>query len=198
MSGSHAYYSGDPPGLAGAYHYGVGGLGVLGSDIPSSGEHGPGYMFASLNLPADANKEYYGVLGAVPAGLSPFDVDEYSRVTAAASNGSYRVPFTLYEYGTSLGAAYFDMNFGLVGAVVNLVGASSAQANMSSAGAASVTPAAPGAKTVNLVGAPSAQANTSSVSAVSVIPAGAPSIDVLKIPASRTVVFVGGIRTVRF
>ncbi len=196
MSGSHAYYVGDPPGLAGAHHYGVGGLGVLGSEIPSSGEHGPGYLYPSLNLPADANKEYYGVLGAIPAGLSPFDVDEYSRVTAAANNGSYRVPFTLYENGTSLGATYFDMNFGVVGAVVNLTAASCTQSNASGTAATSIIQ---GAKTVNLVGGGSTQAALSSSGAVGVVPPGGPVLDLSRVSLSRIVVFEGsGSRIVIF
>lgn len=199
MTTSHAYYSGDAPGLpAGSYHYGVGGLGVLGSEIPSSGEHGPGYMYPSLSLPGDAGKEYYGVLGAIPAGLT-ISVDEYSRVTASANDGSYVVPFALYENGQLLGSSSFTLNFGpgSGAAVVNLSAAACLQVNASTTASITVTPAQPGPKVVTLIGLSCVQANTSGSGAVGVLQAGAQIIDASKL-ATRTVVFQGGIRTVRF
>lgn len=147
MTATTAYYSGDVPGLAGKAHYGGGGRGTLGSLIPSSGDHGPSYLYASLSLPADADKEYYGVLGAQPANLTSFSADENGAVTAAANDGTYRYPFDLYENGTLLGSTYFDMAFGQVvdqtpaaSQTVTLTGTGSTQGNASSVGVATITP----------------------------------------------------------
>ena len=49
-------YGGTPPGITGT-HYGGPGLGVLGALVPSEGEAGAGYLYAGLDLPADAGKE---------------------------------------------------------------------------------------------------------------------------------------------
>jgi hypothetical protein len=168
MSGSYAYHSGDVPGLTGAYHYGDGGLGILGSLIPSSGDSGPSYLFASLSLPADANKEYYGPLGTLPSGLT-ISVDENGAVTAAANDGTYVVPFDLYENGVKLGSTSFTLNYGAVASTINLAGANSSESSTSSTGAATATPASAG--TVNLVGANASETSTSSAGSATVTPA---------------------------
>jgi hypothetical protein len=104
-------YGGDPTGLAGKYHYGTGALGIRGDALPASGTHGPGFLFPSLALPADAAKEYYGVIGTIPSGLT-LDVGENSGFTASAANGTYVVPFSLYQFGVLLGSSSFTLKFG--------------------------------------------------------------------------------------
>ena len=42
------------------------GHGVLGSEVPSTGDDGPGYLYNDLVLPADANKEVRGQITTVP------------------------------------------------------------------------------------------------------------------------------------
>lgn len=110
MSGSHAY-GGDCPGMIGAHHYGGGGLGVLGSLIAHGGTNGDGYGYKSIALPADANKEYYFLLGTKPAGLT-FSDTENTDFAASANDGTYVYPFTEYEWGTSLGSSSFSLVFG--------------------------------------------------------------------------------------
>ena len=110
MSETYAY-GGDPTGLTGKYHYGIGGLGTLGSLIPSTGTHGPAPIFPCLSLPADANKEYYAVITSVPVGLTLF-ANEDSSVIASGADGPYVVPFDLYEYGVLVGSNDFSVAFG--------------------------------------------------------------------------------------
>jgi hypothetical protein len=197
MSATDAYYSGDVPGMTGFDYYGGGGRGVLGSLIPSNGDHGPSYLFACLNLPADADTEVYGVPHP-PGGLTTFAADENGAVTAAASDGTYRVPFDLYSGGALVGSSYFDLAFGVVVQTVTEVSANSTQSNNSSTGAATVTPATSAPKTVTETAATSMQTNASSTGAAGVIPAGAFIVDATKIPASRRVVFPAPIKVVRF
>ncbi|MES2262102.1 MAG: hypothetical protein V4724_26575 [Pseudomonadota bacterium] len=110
MSGSYAY-GGDPTGLAGAYHYGGGGLGVLGSLIPSSGANGAGYLFKTLSLPADAGKEYCGLITSIPAGLT-ITAEEDSDFAASGADGTYIVPFDVIENGINIGSSSFTLTFG--------------------------------------------------------------------------------------
>lgn len=161
-------YGGDPTGLTGAYHYGGGGLGVLGSLVASTGEAGAGYGFNSLTLPADANKEYCFPLGAIPAGLT-IDADELTGFTASATtDGTYSVPFRVIEGGIDIGASSFSLTFGAPAVVAS--GANCTQVNSCSTGAITVTPAAAGV--VNLAGSNCAQPNACSTGAVTVIPRG--------------------------
>lgn len=159
---THAY-GGDPTGLAGKHHYGGGGLGVLASLIPSTGTHGPGYIYNSLALPADAAKEYYGLLGTLPAGLT-ITPSEDSSFTASGADGFYVVPFDMYENGAYMGPSSFTVVFG---AFATLAGANSTQSATSSAGAVTVTPAG-GNATIDLVGANASQSATCTTGAVTV------------------------------
>lgn len=63
MGASHRF---DAPLIANAHVFGDGGLGVLAEAIASSGEHGPGYAFGSLSLPADNGKEIRGLITRWP------------------------------------------------------------------------------------------------------------------------------------
>jgi len=78
----------DSPVIAGAFHFGNRGLGVLGSEVPSSGPNGAGYIYADLTLPADANKEYSAYVAAPPAGLFIFEDTSYF----------YNGPSTSFQY----------------------------------------------------------------------------------------------------
>ena len=55
-----------PPLITGAHIHGNSGLGVLAELVPSTGEHGAGYLYASLEFPADAGKEVRGLITTWP------------------------------------------------------------------------------------------------------------------------------------
>lgn len=138
-------YGGDPTGLSGKYHYGSGALGIRGDAIPSTGTDGPGYIYPSLSLPTDAAKEYYGVITSIPVGLT-LDAGEDSAFNGTAADGTYIVPWDLYEFGVLLGSTSFTMTFGTA---ISLAGASTTFGLASGTGAVSITPPVGG--TVNLV-----------------------------------------------
>ena len=52
--------------ITGAVVVGVPGLGVLAEQVPSTGEHGAGYLYASLEFPADNGKEVRGLITTWP------------------------------------------------------------------------------------------------------------------------------------
>ena len=52
--------------IAGSVVVGVPGLGVLAESVPSTGEHGAGYLYDSLEFPADAGKEVRGLITTWP------------------------------------------------------------------------------------------------------------------------------------
>lgn len=54
--------------ISGAIVCGNRGLGVVGSLIPASGDHGPGYAYNDLSLPADNDKEICGRITTWPTG----------------------------------------------------------------------------------------------------------------------------------
>lgn len=158
MSGSHAY-GGDCPGMAGAYHYGGGGRGILGALVVAAGFYG-----ASIAHPADDANEYYGLITSIPAGLT-IDVGEAGDFDASALDGSYVVPWDLYDADAGLlGSTTFTIAFG-TGALVNL-----AVANLSSgatlATAAVTVGGSPGVR--NLAVANLASVATLSTASVSV------------------------------
>lgn len=212
-------YGGKPPGMAGRYHYGGGGMGVLGANIAHGGTNGDGYGWASVNQATDAGKEYYFPITSIPAGLS-ISVGEDTSFTASANDGTYVVPFDQYEWGVKLGSSTFTLNFGAVAtinltganstgsatssagaitvstpaaAVINLAGAGTSQSSTSSTGAITVTAAA---KTINLTGANSTGSATSSPGAISIAPPA--TILAAQVAARRHVVFPGGRRVVAF
>jgi len=77
--------------------------GVRGALIPSTGEHGPAYSYASLSLPADNNKEICGYITTWPVGLATFEADEDTSFTATAPDGVYTFLFQLQENGVDVG-----------------------------------------------------------------------------------------------
>jgi hypothetical protein len=196
---------------------------MLGSEIPSTGVHGPAYGYKSLALPADANSEFIFPITSVPVGLT-IDVDEYSGFSALANDGTYVVPFEVYQDGVNIGPSNFTLKFG-TNATINLVGSGSTQAALSSTGSVTVTPPAPGV--INLAGSNTTQAAISGTGSVTVTPpvpnvinlAGSSSVqhatggtgsititgstggkmpDASTISKARTVVFPGGHRVVTF
>jgi hypothetical protein len=98
--------------IAGALVIGDTGLGVAGSEVPAQGTHGPGFAFGSVALqPGFGSKEYRAELGPLPLGLV-LRAYENSAFVAQAPDGSYVVPWTLYEDGAVVGSTTFTLTFG--------------------------------------------------------------------------------------
>lgn len=72
--------------------------GVLGSDIPSAGEHGPSILYPYISLPADADKRFYiEPVGTLPSGMTLEDSGVLVWDSVAA--GRTEIPVTLYKDG---------------------------------------------------------------------------------------------------
>jgi hypothetical protein len=82
---------------------GMSSAGMLGADLPRTGEHGPSWMYPSIDLPADADKEYALWIRSttLPAGILP--PNEYgSLVAPGLADGAYPTTFTLREWDVDL------------------------------------------------------------------------------------------------
>lgn len=104
--------------LTGAYHFGVGGLGVLGSEVPSTGTHGAGYLYNDITLPGEAGDEFYGLITSFPVGLSTFFAYEDSSFTATGPDGSYSFTYTGYKNGAAYGSQTVTITLGAAALVV--------------------------------------------------------------------------------
>lgn len=116
--------------IAGAVVVGVPGLGVLAEAVPSTGEHGAGFLYASLAFPGDNGKEVRGLITSWPTlgTLTAFEDSsfEYDGPTDAFA-------FQMYVDGVAVGTPQAVTM--TVGAAIDLAGASAAQANSSTTGA---------------------------------------------------------------
>ena len=90
----------DTPLITSAYHFGNRGLGVLGSEIPSTGTNGPSYMYNDLTLPADNAKEYSGFV-VTPPGIGTFFAYEDGSFTYTGASTSF--VYKLREDGVDKG-----------------------------------------------------------------------------------------------
>lgn len=98
--------------IAGALVIGDTGLGVLGSEIPSNGTHGPGYAYDSVILqPAYGGKEYRATITAKPDALL-LTATETSAFTATGPDGTHVVTWSLFEDGQLVGSTSFSVRFG--------------------------------------------------------------------------------------
>lgn len=100
-------YRFDTPLISGAYHFGNRGLGVLGSQVPSTGTNGPGYIYNDLSLPADNNKEYSGFV-ETPPGVGTFFAFEDSSFTYTGPTTSF--VYRLREDGVDKGTQTVTIN----------------------------------------------------------------------------------------
>jgi len=91
--------------MAGAYHFGTSGLGVLGSTVPSTGQHGPSFLYACLNLPADADVEVRGLVLTTPSAGNWFAYEDGSFTLSNAPDGAYTFTFRLLADGVDMGVA---------------------------------------------------------------------------------------------
>lgn len=107
----------------------VTGFGVLGSEIPSSGVDGPAFLYESLDLPSDNDKEYLALFDSTVTGL------DVSLDTSFEYNGeSGAFGFTVWQDGQNIGTA--DLIFNITSEVT--VNASPSNSN-SVSNTASVT-----------------------------------------------------------
>ena len=89
--------------ISGALLIGDAGLGVLGSDIPSSGDNGAGYAYNDLSLPADADKEICGRITTWPSAGTLFAYEDTSFDFSGAPDGVYTFEYQLYVDGVAAG-----------------------------------------------------------------------------------------------
>lgn len=97
--------------ISGALVCGNRGLGVLGSEVPSTGDNGPGFIYNDLTLPADAGKEVRGLIVTPPAAGTLFAYED-SSFTFSAPDGSYSFVYRLYVDGVDQGTATVSLTVG--------------------------------------------------------------------------------------
>lgn len=128
--------------ISGAVVVGNRGLGVLGSDIPSTGTNGASYLYADLSLPADANKEYSGFV-VTPPGVGNFFAYEDGSYTYFGQSTTF--VYKLREDGVDKGNQTITITSPDGAAPgATLTGASTISAGAASSGAAT-SATAPGA-----------------------------------------------------
>lgn len=80
------------------------GLGVLGQNIPSTGDNGPGYTYNDLSLPADNAKEICGRIVSWPSAGVLFANEDTSFTFSSAPDGTYTFQYQLYVDGVATGS----------------------------------------------------------------------------------------------
>jgi hypothetical protein len=90
--------------ISGALVIGDEGLGVLGSDIPSTGDNGPGYAYNDLSMPADAGKEICGRITTWPTNGTLFAFENTSFTYVPAGDGADSFQYQLYVDGVAVGS----------------------------------------------------------------------------------------------
>jgi len=90
--------------ISGALVVGDRGLGVLGSEIPSTGDSGAGYLYNDLSLPTDATKEVRGLITSQPSAGTLYAYEDSSFTFTGAPDGVYSFTYQLYIDGTATGA----------------------------------------------------------------------------------------------
>jgi hypothetical protein len=101
--------------ISGAYVIGDVGLGVLGSTVPSTGEHGPSYLYNDLVLPDDAGKEIRGLIVTPPSAGTFFAFEDGSFTLVGAPDGTYTFVYRLFVDGVDFGTAEATIVIGVDG-----------------------------------------------------------------------------------
>ena len=106
--------------ISGAYVIGETGLGVLGSAVPSTGEHGASYLYNDLSLPADDGKEIRGLIVTPPSDGTFYAWEDGSFSLIGAADGEYTFVYRLFVDGVDGGTATATITIGdgLTGAAV--------------------------------------------------------------------------------
>jgi hypothetical protein len=102
-------YGGVP--TPGGYHYGKGGLGVLGSQVPSEGVDGPSPIYDGLSLPAEANDEFRIVILTTPT-LGTLFVYEDTSFTFTGPDGVHDWTYAAYKNGILYGTGAITLVIG--------------------------------------------------------------------------------------
>lgn len=104
--------------ISGALLIGETGLGVLGQNIPSTGDNGPGYTYNDLSLPADNAKEICGRITSWPSAGTLFANEDTSFTFSGAPDGTYTFQYQLYVDGVATGSpATVTLTVGSTGTV---------------------------------------------------------------------------------
>lgn len=98
--------------IAGACVIGNRGLGVLASTVPSTGEHGAGYLYNDLSLPADAGKEVRGLILTTPSAGTFTAFEDSSFTLTGAADGAYTFSYRLFVDGVDGGTASASITIG--------------------------------------------------------------------------------------
>lgn len=93
------------------YHYGGGGLGVLGSEVPSDGIDGASPIYAGLSLPAEANDEFRIVLLTTPT-LGDLFVYEDTSFSFTGPDGVHTWTYGAYKNGVLYGTGTVTLAIG--------------------------------------------------------------------------------------
>lgn len=101
--------------ISGAYIIGDTGLGVLGSSVPSEGEHGPSFLYNDLTLPDDSDKEIRGLIVTPPSAGTFFAYEDGSFSLVGAPDGTYTFTYRLFVDGVDLGTAEVTIDIGTEG-----------------------------------------------------------------------------------
>lgn len=89
--------------ISGALIIGNTGFGVVGSDIPSSGDSGAAYCYNDLTLPADNGKEICGRITTWPT-AGALTAYEDTSFEFTGPGGSYSFQYQLYVDGVATGS----------------------------------------------------------------------------------------------
>ena len=108
MSRSYRYGGTNP---AGGYHYGKGGLGVLGSEVPPDGYDGASPIYAGLSLPAEANDEFRIVIITQPV-LGSLFVYEDTSFNFTGPDGVHTWTYGAYKNGVLYGTGTITLVIG--------------------------------------------------------------------------------------
>ena len=101
--------------ISGAYVIGETGLGVLGSTVPSTGEHGASYLYNDLDLPTDNGVEIRGLIITPPSAGTFYAWENGSFSLVDAADGEYTFVYRLYVDGVDLGTAVATITIGAGG-----------------------------------------------------------------------------------
>lgn len=108
-------FDGEQPGLAGAFHFGDGGLGVTGAVIRAttgSGTHGPGLLYNDWDGAEDDPKEFRALITQVPGVGTFFAFEDGSFTFTGAPDGTHTGQYRLYVDGADLGLQGFSIVIG--------------------------------------------------------------------------------------
>lgn len=96
------------PSLLGGFDFGPGSFGVPGSAVAADGIDGPSFVYSSLSLPADADKEYFAWITTPPAqGVLTINPADLSFTWTGLPQGTHSFGFTLVEDGVELSPERF-------------------------------------------------------------------------------------------